>query len=289
MEAFYFLNVFKPKNITSFDVIYKLRKLLNIRQIGHSGTLDPMAEGVMQVGVGKATKLLDYLSSDKEYIAKIKFGYTSSTLDMEGEITKVPFFDFSEEDLIEVLKTFSGKITQIPPKFSAIKVGGKKLCDIARKTPNMQIEIPKRDVEIYNIELLNFKKDKNQATAIIKVSCSKGTYIRTLASDIAKKLNTDSYLTGLTRTKAGNFKIENSIKIEESPNKENQILPQDALSLEKIPLTEKQFNLVKNGVAIYTEFAPKNSPCILTYQNKLVSIGIFIDNKIKVKKFFNPY
>ena len=107
MEAFYFLNVFKPKNITSFDVIYKLRKLLNIRQIGHSGTLDPMAEGVMQVGVGKATKLLDYLSSDKEYIAKIKFGYTSSTLDLEGEITKVKTFDtkpMTVEDVMLELK-----------------------------------------------------------------------------------------------------------------------------------------------------------------------------------------
>ena len=132
-EAFYFLNIFKPRGITSFDVVYKLRKCLKIKKIGHSGTLDPLAEGVMQVGVGKATRLLDYLGSDKKYVAKIRFGYFSSTADAEGDITQFNIPNFTKDDLLCALKSMEGQIEQIPPAYSAIKVGGKKLCDLARK------------------------------------------------------------------------------------------------------------------------------------------------------------
>lgn len=285
-NSFYFLNINKPKGMTSFDVIFKLRKLLKIKKIGHSGTLDPMAEGVMQVAVGNASRLLEYLDSDKEYIARIKFGYNSTTLDSEGEITKTSNPDFDKSELENTIKEFEGEITQIPPKFSAIKINGQKLCDIARKNPEKEIEIPERKVQIHKIELLNFSKTNNDISAEIRVSCSKGTYIRTLAQDIAKKLNTDAYLTKLTRIRAGNFKIEDSINIEDVLSESSRIQPSDALNLEEYKLSEKEFNLVKNGVMIRPDKLLQGSVYMLTYKGALVSIGVLSDNIIKVKKFF---
>ena len=135
----YFLNINKSKGITSFDVIRFLRKKLQVKQIGHSGTLDPLAAGVMQVAVGAATRLLDYLPSDKEYVADIKFGYTTKTLDAEAEEEFVAKPNFSREDLKNVLESFIGKTLQIPPKYSAIKINGKKMCDLARKNNDEEI------------------------------------------------------------------------------------------------------------------------------------------------------
>ena len=287
IAPFYFLNVNKPKGITSFDVIYKLRKLLKIKRIGHSGTLDPMAQGVMQIAVGNAARLLEYLPSDKEYMAEIQFGYKSTTLDSEGEIEKLSKTSFSKEDFIFEIKNFKGKIKQTPPKYSAIKVNGKKLCDIARKSPEKEIDIPQREVQVFEIELLDFKLNKGYPKAKIRVLCSKGTYIRTLAQDIAKKFNTDAYLISLTRTKAGSFKIEDSIQIEDCIELSTHIPPKNALLLGEYKLSSKEFNLVKNGVSIYPKSQVKKEPLMLTYNNKLVSIGVFVDNKIKIKKFFN--
>ena len=259
IKPFYFLNVFKPKGITSFDVIYKLRKLLNIKQIGHSGTLDPMAEGVMQVAVGKAARLLEYLPSDKEYTAEIQFGYKSTTLDLEGEITE-----------------------SAPPIYSAIKINGKKLCNIARKNPKQEIEIPKREVEIYKLELLYYEASK----AKIRACCSKGTYIRTLASNIAVSLGTDAYLTKLERTKIGNFEIQNSVKIDEINPKLHAILPQNALFLPKYEISPEEFKFVKNGNPIKNKTELKQGYISLIYKNFLVSIGVLEDNIIKIKKYF---
>ncbi|MCD8024222.1 MAG: tRNA pseudouridine(55) synthase TruB [Candidatus Gastranaerophilales bacterium] len=280
---FCFLNIFKPKGITSFDVIYRLRKHLSIKKIGHSGTLDPMAQGVMQVGVGSASRLLEYLESDKEYIADIMFGYFSNTGDSEGEIKKTNDPDFTENELQNVLKSFIGEISQIPPKYSAIKINGKKACDIMRKNPRAEINIKKRNVQIYNIELLEF--DNNSAK--IKVSCSKGTYIRTLASDIAQKLGTNAYLTALTRTRAGNFDIKNSINIEEVEIEKNGINPVDVLNLNKYELNIEEYKRIKNGASVFADTLNGSpAPIMLIYNKKLVSIGVLSDNKIKAVKVF---
>ncbi len=134
----YFLNINKPKGISSFDVIRILRKKLGIKQIGHSGTLDPLASGVLQIGVGDCTKLLDYLDSDKTYVANIKFGYVTSTFDDEGEKEFVSNPDFSYDDFENVLMTFLGITKQVPPKYSAVKINGKKACDIIRTKNNIQ-------------------------------------------------------------------------------------------------------------------------------------------------------
>lgn len=304
---FCFLNIYKPKGITSFDVIFKLRKRFGIKKIGHSGTLDPLADGVMQVAVGNATRLLDYLGSDKTYHAGIKFGWSSTTGDAEGEILPAPIPKFTKDELLDALNSMTGKIEQIPPVYSAIKVNGKKLCDLARKNAAADIEIPKRIVTIYKAKLLsshaipfqslscchipsqplpcqpkvtekipetaeekpkaternfintfsNNKKQENkkqdnemQISEIeVEISCSKGTYIRSFARDLAQKLGTDAYLIALTRTKAGNFEIKDSVKIEDADLGRDGILPHLALENETYCLNEDEYKLVLNGVS----------------------------------------
>ncbi|MBQ8848528.1 MAG: tRNA pseudouridine(55) synthase TruB [Candidatus Gastranaerophilales bacterium] len=276
----YFLNINKPKGITSFDVVRVLRKKLGIKQIGHSGTLDPLASGVMQVAVGNATKLLDYLDSDKEYIASIKFGYVSTTFDEEGEKTFVSKPDFNVDKLIETMNSFLGKTKQIPPKYSAIKVNGKKLCDIARKNPDNDIEIASREIEIYSIELIEFHND----FAKIKVFCKKGTYIRSLVNDIGQKLGCGAYMTDLIRTKAGNFMIEKADLLD-SDNYSN-LNPLDVLNLSKYELSNEEYGKIMNGNFIGNKGGFINSPILLTKDYKLVSVAILSDNLIKPKKTF---
>ncbi len=293
----YFLNINKPKGISSFDVIRKLRKILKIKQIGHSGTLDPLASGVMQVGIGNATKLLDYLSSDKIYIADICFGYVSETFDDEGEKIFVKKPDFDRENLIETLKSFLGKTMQTPPKYSAIKINGQKMCDILRKNDlNSQMpEIKAREIEIYSIDLLDENnKNPNKITAKIKVHCKKGTYIRSLVNDLGQKLGCGAYLTDLKRIKAGNFDINNSDDLplditNINENNFNKINPLDCLSFEKYELNEEEFLKIQNGNFIKPKIQSnyKNDELILlTKNNKLVSIAKISDNLIKPKKFF---
>lgn len=277
----YFLNINKPKGITSFDVIRFLRKKLKIKQIGHSGTLDPLASGVIQVGVGACTKLLDYLDSDKEYVASLKFGFITDTFDDEGEKIFVKKPEFNKNSLIQVLNSFLGKTKQIPPKYSAIKQNGIKLCDLVRQNRASEIKEFERDIEIYSIELLEFNGFDE---AKIKVNCKKGTYIRSLANDIGQKLSCGAYLIDLKRTKAGNFKIENSDDL--SKDNFNEINPIDVLNFDKKELNEQEYKLISNGNFIKQDRNFKTDFILLTKNNKLVSIAILSDNLIKPKKFF---
>lgn len=277
----YFLNILKPKGITSFDVIRQLRKRLKIKAIGHSGTLDPLAWGVMQVGVGKATKLLDYLESDKEYIADIKFGYTTETFDSQEEKKFIQKPCFSLCDLEKTLNSFIGKTLQIPPKYSAIKLNGQKLCNIVRKDKNIELEIKAREIEIYSIELLDFN---GYDEAKIKVLCKKGTYIRSLVNDIGSYLQCGAYLNELTRTKAGCFRIEDSQEL--SCETFNKINPLDALNLETFELSDNEFQRIIKGNFIKTNKNCNKSKILLTKNNKLVSIANLSDNLIKPKKIF---
>ncbi len=277
----YFLNINKPKNLTSFDVIRFLRKKLKIKAIGHSGTLDPLATGVMQVAVGAATKLLDFLESDKEYIASIKFGYVSETFDDEGEKKFIKKPDFTKEDLVQCLNDFVGKKMQIPPKYSAIKQNGKKLCDILRKNPNADIKPKEREIEIYSIELLDFNAFDE---ARIKVFCKKGTYIRSLANDIGKRLSCGAYITDLIRTKAGNFDIKDSQCLDcENYQKIN---PLDVIKLDKKELNDAEYERISNGNFIQADKNFSTETILLIKNNKLVSVAILSDNLIKPKKNF---
>lgn len=277
----YFLNINKPKGITSFDVIKHLRRVLSIKAIGHSGTLDPLACGVMQIGVGYATKLLDYLDSNKTYIATIKFGCTTLTLDSESEEIFIEEPKFSKEELLNIINQFIGKTLQTPPKFSAIKVNGQKLCDIARKNPETSLEIMDREIEIFSIKLLEFNASDY---AKIEVECAKGTYIRSLIHDIGMKLGCGAYMTSLVRTKAGNFNIDYSDEL----NSDNyrQINPLDILDYPKYELNNEELTRILNGNYITCDEEFDNSTILLTKDNKLVSIANLSDNQIRPKKTF---
>ena len=278
----YFLNIYKEKNITSFDVVRQLRKILNTKKIGHSGTLDPLAHGVMQVAVGSATRLLEYLDSNKSYIADIKFGYVTDTLDAEGEKEFVTLPSFDKKMLEETLAKFVGNISQIPPKYSAIKIGGKKLCDLARGNKEIP-DIKPRLISIYKIELLDFNGTDE---AKILVECSSGTYIRSLVRDIGEKLNCGAYMSDLIRIKCGNFLLENSQKI--SPNADFIRLDAiNVLNLNKFVLNFAQYQKVLNGNSLNVNLQkPNNKPFMLIYDNKLVSVANLLDNVLKMEKVF---
>ena len=218
----------KEKGITSHDLVYKVRKKLGIKKVGHTGTLDPMATGVLVISIGKGTKTSDYiLSSDKVYEAKIKLGVLTDSYDITGKILEEEDVCFTDEDIKDTLIKFTGKISQRPPIYSALKVKGKKLYEYARE--GKDVEIKKRDVEIYKIELLDFN-GKDEFTILTKVS--KGTYIRSLANDLGRSLGTFGTLTELRRTRSGSFKIEDAIKVSDFERSsldeiKDKILPMD--------------------------------------------------------------
>jgi tRNA pseudouridine55 synthase len=283
---FGFINVYKPKGITSHDVVSRLRKITKIKQIGHTGTLDPFAVGVLPICIGKATRLIEYLEDDKEYIATIQFGKNTDSYDIDGNVTEIFEKKITKEDLLTTLKNFEGDISQIPPIYSAIKVNGKKLYDYARS--GQEVEIKPRKVFLSKIELLNF--DYETQTAKINVGCSKGTYIRSIAYDIGKNLGCGGYLSALERTKAGNFYIDNSIKLEEITDKEivnqNIINPLDVIDFPKYNLSEEEVKKVSHGMNISNNDFNDEDIVFLIYSGKIYAIGMVNKNKILVKKVF---
>ena len=248
----------KEKNCTSHDVVYKIRKLFN-EKVGHTGTLDPMARGVLPILVGKGTLCSKYLiNHDKVYEAVIKLGEKRDTADVEGTVIETKHVIdvmIEEENIKRVLSNFVGKQEQIPPMFSAIKVKGKKLYEYARK--GEKVEVQPRKIEIYSINLINIDKENKQLR--FKVSCSKGTYIRTLCENIAEDLGTVGYMLDLNRLKVGNFGIENSVKIDELENKKDNelFLRENLISIEElfselnsIVLPKRKVELLLNGVCL---------------------------------------
>lgn len=288
---FGFINIFKPEGMTSFDVVAKLRKVTHIKQIGHTGTLDPFAIGVLPISIGKATKLIEYLPDDKAYIATVQFGADTDTYDKDGKIIKTYDKKITENDVKNILNDFRGEISQLPPIYSAIKINGKKLYEYARE--GKQAEIKPRKVFISNIELMSFDKDKQSAQ--IKVECSKGTYIRSIAYDIGQKLNCGGYLTALERTKAGAFNLETSVKLDEIKTIEDVekkiINPIDVLINDKYELSdiEREKMLHGNEITPRQEFqhskeTKDNNIVILVYGGKIIAVGFRDKNKIKIKK-----
>ncbi len=202
----------KPTDYTSFDVIAVLRKKLNIKKIGHSGTLDPLATGLLIILVGRSeTRQQDsFMGMDKEYIAEITFGATSTTYDAEGELsTSALPANITKEQLEEVLPQFTGDIEQTVPAYSAIKVNGQRLYKLAREGRVGDIKLPNRVVSIYEIEILSVK----DAIATIRVHCGKGTYIRSLVHDIGQVLGCGAYLSALRRTKIGDYSVEDALQL----------------------------------------------------------------------------
>lgn len=285
-SLFGFLNIYKPKGLTSHDVVARLRKITKVRQIGHTGTLDPFATGVLPICIGKATRLIEYLDDDKEYLATVQFGKNTATYDLEGEITATFDKKVTEEDVKNALKDFEGEISQIPPIYSAIKVNGKKLYDYARQ--GQDIEIKPRKVTISKIELKEF--DKTSQSAKITVACSKGTYIRSIAYDLGAKLGCGGYLTALERTKAGKFQLNTAIKLEDltevSQIVENLINPLDMLNIPIHNLSENERERVSHGMSICNSDFPDSDIVILSYGGRIYAIGKVEQNKILVKKVF---
>lgn len=282
VNLFGFLNIYKPKGITSFDVIYKLRKIFGIKKIGHAGTLDPLADGVLPVAVGNASRLLEYLEGDKEYEAKIFFGANSTTYDDEGEKTEITQAKFSQDEFLKSLPQFIGKIKQIPPVYSAIKVNGKKLYELARGG-KVDVELTPREVEIYGIELLEF----NLPYVTISVSCSSGTYIRSLAYDLGVALGCGAYIKELKRTKSNGFEISQAINIEDA-NKEDIVNPAEVIKFPLYELNEVEFSRVKNGNAIPAK--PEqvdNQKVFLCLSGKIVALATVVNSQFRVDKVFN--
>ena len=195
----------KAKDMTSHDCVNIIRRALKIKRVGHTGTLDPMATGILPVCIGKATKIADFISlGDKEYEAEFKLGLKTDTLDITGTVVKTSDVSPKKEELIEAINSFLGKIMQVPPMYSAKKIKGKKLYELARD--GIEINRDPVEVEIKEIEILKIDLDENIIS--IRVLCSKGTYIRSLIDDIGEKLGTYATMTALNRTKSGMFTAE---------------------------------------------------------------------------------
>ena len=271
--------------MTSHDVVSVLRRFTKIKQIGHTGTLDPFAEGVLPICIGKATRLIEFLTDDKEYLATVQFGSATDTFDIEGKTTFKSDKKVDKDSILKYLKDFEGEIEQLPPIYSAIKVNGKKLYEYARNGED--IEIKPRKVFIENVELRSFNHDLQQAEILIK--CSKGTYIRSIANDLGNKLETGGHLIKLVRTQAGRFRVENSIKLEGIDVEKNLINPLEMLNLPKIELNENNFEKIQHGMTIENiDNSLKNCEIVvLTYnRNKICAVGMVDRNKIKTKKVF---
>lgn len=282
---FGFLNINKPKGMTSHDVVAKIRRLTGVRQVGHAGTLDPFAQGVLPICIGKATRLIEYLEDDKAYVATVQFGANTDTYDIEGEITQTFDKKITKAELEAALENFRGEIEQMPPIYSAIKVNGKKLYEYARN--GEEVEIQPRRVTIEKLELLEF--DEAAQSAKLEVKCSKGTYIRSLAFDIGQKLGTGAHLTDLVRTQAGKFTLDTAIPLEKllSGDAALQLTnPLEVLPQKRLEVDEKDLMNIKNGVALH-KIRPENKEFLaLTYKNNICAIGFIVDNVISLKKVF---
>lgn len=207
------VGIYKPKGPTSHDIIYQIRRITRVKRVGHAGTLDPAASGVLVVAIGRefTKQLSTIVDSDKEYEATVKLGARSNTDDGEGEIVEFQRSNdkFQIGDIKKVLATFVGKIKQVPPKFSAIKMGGRKAYELARK--GREVIMEPRAVEIYEIELLSYSWPELK----IKVHCGKGVYIRSLARDIGEALGVGGYMSELERTRVGDFRLEDCLDLEQ--------------------------------------------------------------------------
>ncbi|WP_423363358.1 tRNA pseudouridine(55) synthase TruB [Mycoplasma sp. P36-A1] len=272
----------KELGLSSHDVVSRLRRILKTRRVGHAGTLDPMASGVLVVMINKATKLSNYLVMDsKQYIATFKLGVSTTTQDLEGEIVSKKEYknDISLERLDEVLKSFEGKITQIPSIYSAIKVNGKKLYEYARN--NEEVEIPSREITINKIQLLEFSDDEIS----IKVDCSSGTYIRTLCYDISKELGYPGVLTKLRRTQSGQFNINDAFTLEQVEKNDFKMLSinEGLQDYDKLEVNEQEAKDVLNGKPIITN---KEKDFIIVDKDKevLALYGASVDGISKMKR-----
>lgn len=271
----------KPKNITSRDVVNHVCKRLNTKKIGHTGTLDPIATGVLVLCVGKATKLVELLTcEDKEYVATVKLGILTDTLDTEGKVIEEKKVFLDKEELTKVLNSFIGEYDQEVPIYSAVKINGKKLYEYARK--NKKVELPKRKVAIKSIKLLESNDDSYK----FKVVVSKGTYIRSLIKDINDRLNIIGIMSDLRRTRQGKFCLGESYTLNDIDNNKYKILSiNDVLKNEKcVIIDDTLYKLIKNGGIIDNKY---DDECVtFVYNDNVVAIyKVYSKDNTKMKPY----
>jgi len=282
------LNINKPTGMSSFDVVRVVKKAAKTKKVGHTGTLDPEASGVLPICIGRATKLVDYIMNDyKIYKVELKLGITTDTYDREGKVLKKSQVNLSEEDVTKAIKSFEGEIDQIPPMYSALKVNGERLYNLARQ--GIEIERKARKIHIYNIDILSMELPIVQFI----VKCSKGTYIRSLCYDIGEKLKCGGTMWNLERTQTGSFSISNSVKLEELnvDNIHNYLISMDKAleSYPKIFIDKRYEKLILNGVNVKDNAIIGNMEINKLYriylgENDFVGIGIKKDFGFKMTK-----
>ena len=278
----------KEKGCTSHDVVYQIKKLIG-EKVGHTGTLDPNATGVLPILIGKGTELSQFLiNHDKKYIATIKLGIKTDTADVEGTVIEEKEVDLNKLNDNNVKSIFTkmlGKQKQKPPMYSAIKINGKKLYEYARA--GKSIDVPEREIEIYDLKLININIKDMLLT--FEIYCSKGTYVRTVCEEIAESLGTVGYMSDLERTSVGEFSIRNSVTIDELKSNDMVFLSKKIITIEKFfeekpqtKLNKKNLQLFLNGVLLENDYSD-GIIRIYDEDNKFIGIGICEKNKLKRK------
>lgn len=277
------LNINKSKNLTSHDVVDQVRKILNIKKIGHTGTLDPAATGVLVLCIGKTTRLIQYLPTDKEYIAEITLGISTDTYDSEGEIISKQKVNLDKDQLLNALKNFEGEITQQVPLASATHYKGKKLYEYSHKGIKID-DLPSKKVTINRIELLRISGETEDNPVItLEVDCSSGTYLRSIANDLGNILGYGAYLSNLIRTMSSGLKISDSLTIEElekatENNTLNSLIvsPVDIIQLPKVQIGFGQISRINNGQYFRVQkelFDSDQRVLLINKNNEIAAIG----------------
>ena len=278
-------NVLKPPGMTSHDVIAFLRRALNTKKVGHGGTLDPDAAGVLPVFTGTATRLLEFaVEGRKQYLVEVTLGKQTDTGDDSGTVVKeMPVPEFTEETLQKVLQSFLGKQKQLPPMYSAIKINGQKLYQLARK--GVEVERELRDIEVYKLELLNF----TATTLTLAVDCSKGTYIRVLGEDIATALGTCGTMSFLLRTQVGSYHLNESHTLQEIAAAPASCVEAPVTAVDHLPklvLTDNQAARITNGVRTTVAGTAEGKYVLMSSGNEFLGIGTCKDSMVKGDKIF---
>ncbi len=250
------LNILKPPEMTSFDIVARVRGLLRIKKAGHTGTLDPMAVGVLPICLGSATKAIEFMmEKDKLYRAELTLGITTDTQDSSGEVLETREAAYTDEEIAAAVKSFTGKSQQLPPMYSAVKINGRKLYEMARE--GLTVDRTPRDIEIFSLNILDIKREKN-IRVLFDVHCSKGTYIRTLCADIGERLGCGGHMSFLLRKRAGAFDLTTAVTLEELKQSVDEgntasllMSPEKVFEgFEAITLDELQEKKLRNGVAV---------------------------------------
>lgn len=292
------LNILKPAGMTSFDVVAHLRGLLGIKKVGHTGTLDPLAVGVLPVCIGKATKAIEYLiNKDKSYRAELTLGITTDTQDSSGKVLATAGVACTDSEIRQTVQSFVGKIMQLPPMYSALKVNGKRLYNLARE--GAEVFRQRREIEVYSAGVIRIDRSDG-VRVLLDAHCSKGTYIRTLCADIGERLGCGGHMSFLLRKRAGPFDISSAITLEELAFRKRNKTVEEALTgvesvfaaLTRYDLDEKAVKKFKNGMAVAVSSSYDAGSLIRVYSasGEFTALGTVHNTPdgvfIKAKKFF---